>query len=67
LLNDIALQLDSEGIKGREDGERGSGVGLFERGNEFKYFRQRGAINRGRRFIKGPMLFEEIWYLLILL
>ena len=48
-LDHIALQLNREGIKGREDGERGGGggVGLFERGNEFRYFRQRGAISQG--------------------
>ena len=42
---------------------RGAGgvVGLFENGTEFKYFRQRGAINRGRQFIKRRLLFEEIW------
>ena len=62
-LDHIALQLDREGIKGREDGERGGGgggVGLFERGNEFRYFRQRGQLFKG-------CIFEEIWYLLILL
>lgn len=40
---------------------------LFESVTEFKYFRQKGAINRGRQFIKGRMLFEEIWYSLMLL
>ena len=28
-------------------------------GDYFKYFRQRGAIIRGRRLIKGRLLFEE--------
>ena len=32
---------------------------LFEGGDYFKYFRQRWAIIRGRRLIKGRLLFEE--------
>ena len=40
---------------------RGGG-GLFEEGDYFKYFRQRGAIIRGRRLIEGRLLFEEIRY-----
>ena len=32
---------------------------LFKGGDYFKYFRQRGAIIRGRRLIKGQLLFEE--------
>ena len=38
---------------------------LFEGGDYVKYFRQRwvGAIIRGRRLIKGRLLFEEIQYL----
>ena len=41
-----------------------AGVGrLFEGGDYFKYFGQRGAIIRGRRLIKGRLLFEEIRYL----
>ena len=46
MLNLIALQLDREGIKGRQDGEK---VG-------------EGAIIRGRRLIEGRLLFEEIRY-----
>ena len=43
---------------------RGGGGGgrLFEGGDYFKYFRQRGAIIQGRRLIAGRLLFEEIWY-----
>ena len=33
---------------------------LFEGGDYFKYFRQRGAIIRGRRLIERRLLFEEI-------
>ena len=43
LLNLIALHLDREGIKEREDGARGVG----------------GAIIGGRRLIEGRLLFEE--------
>ena len=50
LLDHIALQLNREGIKGREDAERGG----------------RGGITRGRWFIEGRLLFEEIWQLEIL-
>ena len=51
------------GIKEREDGERRGGGGrLFERGDYFKYFHQRAAINRGRLLIDGRLLFEEIRY-----
>ena len=32
---------------------------LLEGGDYFKYFRQRWAIIRGRRLIKGRLLFEE--------
>ena len=32
---------------------------LFEGGDYFKYFRQRWTIIRGRRLIKGRLLFEE--------
>ena len=41
---------------------RGGGGRLFEGGDYFKYFGQRGAIIRGRRLIEGRLLFEEIWY-----
>ena len=44
LLDQSALQLDREGIKERENGERGEGGGgvgrLFEGGDYFKYFHQ---------------------------
>ena len=33
LLDHIALQLDKEAMKGREDGERGEGGRLFEWGD----------------------------------
>ena len=48
LLDHIALQLDREGIKGREDGEKSAGE---------------GAIIRGRRLIKGRPLFQGIRYM----
>ena len=61
MLDHIALQLNREGIKEREDSERRGGRGrLFEGGDYFEYFGQRGAIIRGRRLIEGRLLFEEI-------
>ena len=41
--------------------EGGGGV-LFEGGDYFKYFGQRGAIIRGRRLIEGLLLFKDIQY-----
>ena len=40
----------------------GGGGALFEGGDYFKYFGQRGTIIRGRRLIEGRLLFEEIRY-----
>ena len=34
---------------------------LFKEGYYFEYFGQRGVIIRGRRLIKGRLLFEEMW------
>ena len=59
LLDQTLLQLDGEGIKEREDGERGSGGRLFEGGDYFKYFRLKGAIIPGRQLIEGQLLFKE--------
>ena len=53
LLDQIQLQLDREGIKEREDGERGGGGRLFKGGDYFEYFHQRGAITRGTDIIRG--------------
>ena len=55
MLDQIQLQLDREGIKEREDGERGGGGGgrLFKGGDYFEYFHQRGAITRGTAIIRG--------------
>ena len=38
----------------------GGGERLFEKGDFFKHFRQRGVIIGGRRLIEGRLLFEEI-------
>ena len=43
-------------------GGGGGGGGLFEGGDYFKYFGQRGTIIRGRRLIERRLLFEEIRY-----
>ena len=51
-----------EGVRERENGE-GWGWGaikVYEEGDSFKYFSQRGAIIRGRRLIEGQLLFKEI-------
>ena len=50
LLDQIQLQLDREGIKEREDGERGGGGGRL-----FEYSREAIILNIS---IKGVRLFE---------
>ena len=57
-LDKIPLQLDKGGIKEREDGKRGRGGGLFEGGDYFKNYDQRGAIIWGRWLFKVEQLFE---------
>ena len=60
MLDHIAIQLDREGIKGREDGERRGGGYL-------KYFHQSGggednsreAINRGTAIIRGNTVCKQ--------
>ena len=61
-LDQNPLQLDSEGIKERENGERAEGRQLFE-GGDFSIFPSKGGIIRGRRLIEGRLLFEEMQYL----
>ena len=56
MLDQIQLQLDREGIKGREDGERGGGGGDYSRRAFKNISTQEG------RLIKGRLLFEEIRY-----
>ena len=51
-MNFIPLQLDAEGIKGREDGERGGGGAIIL-----------SICIKGRRLFEGRLLFEEIRYL----
>ena len=65
MLDQTPLQLDSEGIKEREDGERGSGGRLFEGGDYFKYIRLKGAIIPGRQLIEGQLLFKETQYFVL--
>ena len=49
-------------------GGGGAGLaGLLERGDYFKFFRQRETIIGGRRLIEGRLLFEELQYLFIYL
>ena len=51
--------IDSE-LRTVVGGGGGGGERLFEKGDYFKHFRQRGAIIRGRRLIERRLLFEEI-------
>ena len=65
-MNQAPLQLDREGIKQREDGERGGGGRLLEAGDYFKHFGLR------RRLFEGSLLFEdcfvsESWLSMIIL
>ena len=53
MLDQAPLQLDREGIKAREDGERGGGGRLLEGGDYFKHFGLR------RRLFEGRLLFED--------
>ena len=46
-----------------ETGLGGGGVGLFEEGNYFEHFGQRGTIIQGRWLIEGWLLFKEVRYL----
>ena len=50
MLDQIPLQLDREGIKEREDGERDGGGGNY-------YLRE--EINQGTAFIQGNMVTKE--------
>ena len=61
LLDQIPLQLDREGIKESEDGERGGEGGwLFEGGDYFKYCYQRGAIIYSREAItRGTAIIQQ--------
>ena len=66
MLDQAPLQLDREGIKEREDGERGGGGRLLEGGDYFKHFGLR------RRLFEGRLLFEdcfvsESWLSMIIL
>ena len=54
MLDQIPLQLDKEGIKEREDSERGGG-------DYFKY--QRGAIIRGKAIIQGNTVVSSLIYI----
>ena len=44
----------------------GAGERLFEGGDDFKYFLQRGSIFLGKRLFEGRLLFEEMRYLIFL-
>ena len=62
MLNLVALQLDRDGKKGREDGERGGEGRLFEGCDYFKHFLKRGRLfEGGDQSRDSHALFEEIW------
>ena len=63
MLDHIALQLDREGIKGREDGERSGGRRLFDGGEYFEIFPSKGGYYSREPIIRKALLFEEIRYL----
>ena len=65
MLDQTPLQLDSEGIKERDDGEGGGGGQFFEGGDYFNYFRLKGVIIPGRQLIEGQLLFKETWYFVL--
>ena len=65
MLDQTPLQLDGEGIKEREVGERGGGGRLFEGGDDFKYIRLKGAIIPGRQLIERQLLFKETQYFVL--
>ena len=48
-------------IRERENGEEG-GVGLFEEGDYFKYFGQRGTTNRGTAIIRGNKVIQLVHF-----
>ena len=59
LLDQIPLQLDKEGIKEREDGDRGEGGG----GPWGDYSREATILNiyiKGERLFESRLLFKEI-------
>ena len=56
----LALQLDREGIKGREDGQRGGGRGDYSREAIILSISVKGGGGGG--VIEGRLLFEEIRY-----
>ena len=66
LLDQIQLQIDREGIKEREDGERGGGVeggGGGRGGGGGDYSREAIILNisiKGGRLFEGRLLLEEI-------
>ena len=67
MLDQAPLQLDREGIKEREDGERGGGGRLLEAGdNYFKYFGLRRGLFEGRLLFEDCFV-SESWLSMIIL
>ena len=52
----IPLQLDREGIKERQDGERGGGGAIIQGRQLFQIFPWRGAIIQERRLIEESIV-----------
>ena len=64
LLDQISLQLDRKGMKEREVEERRVQL-LFEGGDYFKYYHQRGAIIRGTAIIRGNTVIHKRYCLVL--
>ena len=61
-MDQIPLQLDREGIKEREDGERDGGGGIIRGRQLFQIFPSKGGdYSREAILIKGRLLFKEMW------
>ena len=65
MLDQIPLHLYKVGIRERKDDERGGGGGrlLFQGGDYFKYFHQRGAIIRGTAILQGNTVVSSLIYI----
>ena len=66
MLDQAPLRLDREGIKAREDGERGGGGRLLEGGDYFKHFGLRRRLFE-RRLLFGDCFVSESWLSMIIL
>ena len=66
MLDQAPLQLDREGIKARENGERGGDGRLLEEGDYFKHFGLRRGLFEGRLLFEDCFV-SESWLSMIIL